>query len=292
MKQSERLHNTYKLLDSGDFSKLEQIGSYKVIRPSQNSPYKKSNPKLWNSPDIEYTKNETGSGKWKYNKKVDESFKIKICDFEIQIKLTPFGHIGVFPEQEANWNLIKRIGHKKPGLEVLNMFAYSGLSTLAVLSSGMSVCHLDSSKGMVEWARENAILSNLSGKKVRWIVDDVMKFVKRETKRNKRYQGFILDPPSFGRGNKGEVWKIEKNLLPLLELLMELCKGKPEFIILSCHTTGYSTLTLERILKSIVYSDDGFFSSKELFIPEESGHKLPSGFSAYYLSSELKSIFD
>ncbi|MCB1192277.1 MAG: class I SAM-dependent methyltransferase [Leptospiraceae bacterium] len=281
--------NSYKLLDSGDFSKLEEIAGHKIIRPSQNAPYKKNNLTIWENPDAIYLKNETGSGKWTFHKPIQENFILLISDFKIQVKLTPFGHIGVFPEQMENWDLIQKIGKNKISFEVLNLFAYSGLSTLAALKSGMAVCHVDSSKGMVDWARENTKLSQLENAKIRWIVDDVFKFIKREIKRKKKYNGFILDPPSFGRGSKGEIWKIEKHLIILIELLMELCDNKPDFIILSCHTTGYSALTLERILSSSVNSTGKFFS-KELSIKDEFGNLLPSGFSSYFLSSNLEKM--
>ncbi|MCC6274906.1 MAG: class I SAM-dependent methyltransferase, partial [Leptospiraceae bacterium] len=211
---------TYTLIDSGDLAKLEIVGKYKIIRPSLFSVYKKTNKDLWKNPDAVFAKTEKG-GEWKFFSRIPESFSIEICGLTAKIKFTPFGHLGIFPEQGENWNLIRKISEKKKNLEVLNLFAYSGLSTLACLDSNYSVCHVDASKGMVDWAKENAKLSGLSEKKVRWIVDDVLKFLKREIKRGKKYQGFVLDPPTFGRGSKGEVWKIEDDLVPLLELCME-----------------------------------------------------------------------
>lgn len=274
----------YELLDSGDFSKLEIVGGYKLLRSSPSSAYNKETPKVWADPAGEYFKNDTGSGHWKFHSKVPESFSIGFSNLTFKIKLTPFGHIGIFPEQEINWNRIREIGKTKQGLEVLNLFAYSGGSTLACLDAGMSVCHVDASKGMVDWARENAKLSNLDSKPVRWIVDDVLKFIRREIKRNKKYHGFILDPPSFGRGSKGEVWKIEDHLTELMDALMELCDSKPEFVILSCHSQGFSPLTLERMLSSRIKSK-GKYETSELFIPEKSGKKYPAGFCSFFLKS-------
>ena len=279
--------NTYTLLDSGDGSKLEVIGSSTIVRPSIHSFYAKSSKSIWKDADAVYIKNETGSGAWTFHNSVPEEMKIRYEGFDLLVKLTPFGHIGFFPEQAKNWKLIKAIGKNTSGLEVLNMFAYSGVSTLACLQAGMSVCHLDSSRGMVEWAKQNAKLSGLSEKPVRWIAEDVLKFVKREVSRGKKYHGFILDPPTFGRGSKGEVWKIEKHLKELIDTLLILCDHAPKFVILSCHSTGFSPLTLERVLRTSI-NGAGKFSSTELYTEEQSGNFLPGGFCAYYLSETIK----
>ncbi|MEM7180080.1 MAG: class I SAM-dependent methyltransferase [Spirochaetota bacterium] len=281
--------NTYQLLDSGDYAKLEIIHGYKIIRPSLTSPYQKTDYALWEDADAIYHKNEKGGGKWQFTQEIPEEFFIGHQGMQFKIKLTPFGHIGLFPEQEQNWQLLRKIGSLLPETETLNLFAYSGSSTIAGLQGGLSLCHVDSSKGMVAWARENALASEVANKKVRWIVDDVQKFIKREVKRNKQYLGFILDPPTFGRGNKGEVWKIEKHLIELFENLMRLCNSKPAFVILSCHSSGYSPLSLERILRSHI-KERGIFSSTELQIQEEYGHYLSGGFCAYFLSDKLKSL--
>lgn len=281
------MKNQYKLIDSGDFKKLEIIDGFKIIRPSLNSPYSKTKPQLWERADAVYTKNDKGSGEWEFFKKIPDTLLLDMgTQISAKIKFTPFGHLGLFPEQRINWEKLLHIGNQIPGLELMNLFAYSGLSTLFALRSGMSVCHVDASKGMVEWARENAELSGLKDKPVRWIVEDVLKFIKREIKRGKKYNGFVLDPPSFGRGAKGEVWKIEDGLLPLLEMLMELCHGKPEFVFLSCHTSGYSPLVLERILQSLI-KREGEYEKGELFIPEETGRNLSGGFFANFISREL-----
>ena len=279
----------YQVLDSGDFEKLEQIGEYKIIRPSLNSAYKKTKPEIWKDISAHYTKNDKGSGSWKYIKKIPESFEINFDELTAKLKFTPFGHIGFFSEQEENWKLIQKLGTIKNNFEVMNLFAYSGLSTLAALNASYSVCHVDSSKGMISWAKENANLSGLLENKVRWIEDDVLKFLKREVRREKTYKGFILDPPSFGRGAKGEIWKIESDLIPLLEELMKLCDNSPEFVILSCHSSGFSPMTLSRILESMIKIEGKHFY-KELYIKEKSGKKLPSGFCAYFLSNSFKTV--
>ncbi len=277
----------YILIDSGNYQKLEMIDGYKIIRPSLNSPYPVSNSEIWKNVDAIYERNEKGSGEWQYFKKLPEYFLVNLArNVTVKLKLTPFGHIGLFPEQMQNWELLFALGKQNPSMEVLNLFAYSGVSTLYSLAANMKVCHVDSSKGMIEWAKENAKLSNLENMPVRWIVDDVFKFVKREIRRQRIYDGFILDPPTFGRGAKGEVWKIEEDLPKLIELLMQLCTAKPKFVFLSCHTTGYSPLILERILQCFI-RNKGMFTSGEMFIQEETGKKLSGGFYANFIAENL-----
>lgn len=279
----------YTILDSGNFSKIERLGPYKIIRASPQSDYPPTNPKLWEEWDAKYIKNDRGSGSWNFKKKIPEKFSIKYSNIQFQCKLTPFGHIGLFPEQSTNWDRIRKIGkqYQVKDWEVLNLFAYSGGSTLACLQAGMKACHLDASKGMVEWARENATLNQLQDRPVRWIVEDVMKFIQREINRKKSYQGFILDPPSFGRGSKGEVWKIEDDLGNLLDQLMILCNHKPKFVILTCHSQGYSSLSLEKMLSTRI-KNKGSFESGELFIPESTGGKYPGGSCTYFLENGIQ----
>ncbi len=285
----------YKILDSGDNEKLEILGKFKIIRPSLSAPFPKKNPKLWNNIDAHYIKTDSGSGYWEYYTKIPESFNLNISEnpfISIKIKFTPFGHLGFFPEQELNWKIINLLGKMYNNhSEILNLFAYSGISTLNALESNFNVCHVDASKGMVDWARENSYLSNLHDRKIRWIVDDVLKFLKREINRNRIYDGVILDPPSFGRGAKGEVWKIENDLVTLMEMIEILTKKDPKFIILSCHTTGFSPIILENFLKSYIKKNSGYYFNRELFIKEESGEKLSGGFCAYYFKDENSSIF-
>ncbi|PJZ51381.1 SAM-dependent methyltransferase [Leptospira adleri] len=287
VKQAESLDGTYSLVDSGNFRKLEQIGPYTIIRPSPVSAWPESKPALWKNVHGEYVRSDKGGGAWNWSKKVEEEFFIQILEYSIKIKFTPFGHLGIFAEQLENWKKIQKLSSQlKKEEEVLNLFAYSGLSTLAVLDGGASACHLDASKGMVDWARENATASGLADKKIRWMVEDVLKFLKREIKRGKDYRGFILDPPTFGRGASGEVFKIEKDLPELMDLLMELCGSKPDFIVLTCHSTGFSPLALQRILQGRIKNNGKFFLS-ELSIPEQSGKLYPSGSNCIYTSERL-----
>lgn len=296
--------DTYTLIDSGDQQRLEQVGPYRIIRPAALALYPKARPELWRAGlDGVYHKNETGSGSWEWRTAsgeaaADSEFQIQLHDFRVKIRFTPFGHLGIFPEQLVNWRLLQQIGQALPDTaEALNLFAYSGLSTLACLSGSMAVCHLDSSKGMVEWARENAAISELADGRVRWIVEDVVKFIRREVKRKRPYAGVILDPPTFGRGSKGEVWKIERDLPALLDQLMgDLCARKPDFVILSCHSTGFTAETLARLAGGRMdrkHREAGRFLNTELSIPEVgSGQNYPSGSSAVFLAEDLKHLID
>ncbi|WP_032924075.1 class I SAM-dependent methyltransferase [Leptospira santarosai] len=278
---------SYKLLDSGDFRKLEQVGPYTVIRPSPVSAWPITKPNLWKNADGEYVRSDKGGGAWNWRKKTDEELYIQILEYSIKIKFTPFGHLGIFAEQLENWKKIRQLSSQlKKEEEVLNLFAYSGISTLAVLDGGASACHLDSSKGMVDWARDNANVSGLADKKVRWMVEDVLKFLKREINRGKDYRGFILDPPTFGRGASGEVFKIEKDLPELMDLLMQLCGNKPDFVVLTCHSTGFSPLALQRILEGRIRNNGRFYLG-ELSIPEENGRLYPAGSNCIYVSERL-----
>jgi 23S rRNA (cytosine1962-C5)-methyltransferase len=276
--------NTYKLLDTGNLEKLEQVGPYRLIRPALNAYWKRSLPqKEWDLADGHYFRNNKGSGHWDWKNKLPESWNITYGNIDLISKPTDFGHLGFFPEQISNWNWLTDYLAPKKNISTLNMFAYSGGSTLAMAKSGNKVCHLDAAKGMVDWARENWQLNKNIPDCVRWITDDVNKFIQRELKRNAVYQGIVLDPPSFGRGSKGQVWKIEKHLLPLLHDCKKLMGEKPEFLILSMHSNGYSPISLERVLNSI-FPKKGKITSGEMLINEESGKQLPAGIYAKWVT--------
>ncbi len=284
--------NTYQLIDSGNFKKLEQVGPYKIIRPSPVAAWPPTQPSLWKETDGEYHRSDKGGGNWNWKgasrPDPEDEFLIQIPPLTVKIRFTPFGHLGIFPEQLSNWERIRQVSSQLSGQgEVLNLFAYSGLSTLSVLAGGMDACHLDASKGMVEWARENAQVSGLAEKKVRWMVEDVLKFLNREIRRNKRYAGFILDPPTFGRGASGEVFKIEKDLPEMMDLLMQLSDSKPEFVFLTCHSAGFSPLALRRILEGRIKTP-GKYLTEELTIPESTGRTHPAGSNCVFYSNRLK----
>lgn len=269
----------YRLLDSGRESKLEQVGDCLLVRPAPQAVWSPILPeKRWDAADAVYIRSSTGGGNWDFHNQIPEQFNIGFRGLKFIIKPTGFGHLGLFPEQSDNWEWIaEKIKTAGRPVSVLNMFAYTGGSTLAAANAGASVCHLDASKGVVDWARENAALSRLSDRPIRWIVDDVMKFIEKENRRGKSYDAIILDPPSFGRGAKGEVWKIENDLTKLLADCQKILTDKPLFILLSCHSPGFTPLVLQNLLAEMMKGEKGILSCGEMVIPEETGRVLPSG---------------
>ncbi len=239
---------TYTLLDSGYGQKLEQFGPYTLIRPCAQAVWHPHLPESeWKRADGTFSR-ESGD-RWRWSHQIPSSWEIAIDGISFHIQPTEFGHVGVFPEQCSFWKRVPEL--LSPHCRILNLFAYSGGSTLACARAGASVCHLDASKGMVQWARENAALNTLQNTPIRWIVEDVMKFLTREKRRESRYEGIILDPPSFGRGAKGEVFKIEETILPLLSLCRDCLSNTPRFIFFSCHTPGFTPIVLRHLLEEI-----------------------------------------
>lgn len=274
----------YALLDSGIERKLERVGDYVLDRPAAQAVWSPllSEPE-WDQIDASYERDEKG-GDWEFNGKISRKFTILYDSISFQIKLTDFGHLGLFPEQAENWNWLRRIIRRRleqtndANLHVLNLFAYTGGSTLACSQAGAHVVHVDAAKGVVDWARTNAELSHLHQRPIRWLVDDALKFVLREGRRGNRYHGIILDPPSFGRGPKGEVFKIEDDLMPLLAACAELLADDALFFLLSCHTPGFTPTTLHNQVSEVVSGRSGKIEQNEMLIHEEkSGRALPSG---------------
>ena len=211
----------YEILDMSDGEKLERWGNVVLIRPDPQIIWKeKTYPEKWKTANARYARSSSGGGGWKYNKKMPENWQIKYNDLTFNIKPMGFKHTGLFPEQAVNWEwMINKIkASKKKDIKVLNLFAYTGGATVACAYAGASVCHVDSSKGMVAWAKENIASSGLSDRPVRFIIDDVTKFVQREIRRGNKYDAIIMDPPSYGRGKNGEVWQFENNISDLVEL--------------------------------------------------------------------------
>lgn len=282
----------YTLLDSGNTEKLEQIGPYRLRRPSPQAIWRPTlSQDEWERVDGRYLRDKTGSGKWQWNRKVSRDFEVLHDDLALQIKLTNFGHMGLFPEQTDNWNWLRnkirmRMSEtNQANLHVLNLFAYTGGSTLAASQGGAHVVHVDAAKGVVDWARKNAKLSHLDDRPIRWIVDDALKFVQRESRRKNRYHGIILDPPSFGRGPKGQVFKIEDDIVPLLQACKEILRHDALFVLYSCHTPGFTALTLENQLADLLTNQEGQFESGEMTVEDRSGRKLPSGSFARWFSA-------
>ncbi|MBI4843921.1 MAG: class I SAM-dependent methyltransferase [Nitrospirae bacterium] len=270
----------YQLIDSGRGMKLERVGPYLLCRPSPQAVWPPSLPQeRWRKADAVYIRSSSGGGRWDFKIDMPESWEIEYRGFRFRIKPTGFGHLGIFPEHGESWEWIsKTIAGAKRELNLLNLFAYTGGSTLAAAAAAASVCHVDSSKGVVDWARVNAELSGLGSMPVRWIVDDVNKFINKEIRRGKKYDALILDPPSFGRGAKGEVWKIEDQLAGLLTQCRELLTADPAFLLLSCHSPGFTPIVLHNLLKIVMKDKKGKSSCGEMTLPDESREfPLPSG---------------
>ncbi len=275
---------TYALLDSGNGQKLEQFGDFVLARPAAQALWKPQLAKeRWERADALFTRDE--GNRWILRKKLPPFWTAEVEGIRFKIAPTDFGHLGVFPEHSTLWKPMQAaIRQTRQQPNILNLFAYSGGATLAAAKAGARVCHLDASKGMVAWARENAQLNQLNEAPIRWIVDDVIKFLTRELKRGVFYDGIILDPPSFGRGAQGEVFKIERDLLEILDLCRKLLTPKPLFVILSSHTPGFTPLVMHHLLRQILHPM-GQIAYAEMIIPSESGFDLPcGGFARWYAS--------
>lgn len=278
----------YELIDCSGGERLERWGNIVLIRPDPQIIW--STPKnnsLWRKAHARYHRSSSGGGKWEVYKKHPDVWKINFNDLCFQIKPMGFKHTGVFPEQAVNWLFVdEKIRRSKRQLNVLNLFAYTGGATLACANAGAKVCHVDASKGMVQWAKENAAVSGLSDKPVRWIVDDCVKFVQREIRRGNKYDGIIMDPPSYGRGPGGEVWKLEEQLFSLVELCTGVLSDNPEFFLLNSYTTGLSPAVMQYLLGVLVQKKyGGTLSSDEIGLKAtETGLVLPCGSTAIWQS--------
>ena len=271
----------YKILDMADGQKLEKWGNIILSRPDPQIIWKeKTFPSKWKEANATYHRSKTGGGSWEYHKKLPEQWQIKYKDLTFNIKPMNFKHTGLFPEQAVNWDwMISKIKNSNREIKVLNLFAYTGGATVACASAGASVCHVDSSKGMVTWAKENITSSGLADKPVRYIIDDVVKFVNREIRRENKYDAIIMDPPSYGRGAKGEVWQFENNIYDLVDLCTKVLSDHPLFFLINSYTTGISSKVLENILNlTISKKFKGKTSSGEIGLPmENSKLVLPCG---------------
>ncbi|MDL2273904.1 class I SAM-dependent methyltransferase [Oscillospiraceae bacterium OttesenSCG-928-G22] len=279
--------NDYELLDCGSSERLERWGDRYLVRPDPQAiwPRGGSHPK-WNSPDGRYERSKSGGGMWhKYS--LPPSWEITYGPLTFGIKPMNFKHTGVFPEQAANWDFIMRaISSAGREISVLNLFAYTGGATIAAASAGASVCHVDAAKGMVAWGKENAVLSGLSERPIRWIVDDCTKFVEREIRRGRRYDVVIMDPPSYGRGPSGEVWRLEEGLFDLVSLAAGVLSENPLFFLVNSYTTGLSASVLGYILNTILSPRfRGQVRCDELGLPvTASGLALPCGSAGRWMS--------
>ena len=270
----------YEILDMANGEKLERWGEYTLIRPDPQIIWKeKSFPKKWNKVEAIYNRSKTGGGNWNFKTKLPKAWQVKYKNLTFNIKPMGFKHTGLFPEQAVNWDwMINKIKEAKRPVKVLNLFAYTGGATVACLSEGASVCHVDSSKGMVAWAKENVASSGLKESKVRYIVDDVVKFVQREIRRGNKYDAIIMDPPSYGRGTSGEVWQFENNISDLIKLCTEVLSEKPLFFLINSYTTGISSEVLANLLKINLKSYQGKITAGEVGLPMKNSELvLPCG---------------
>ncbi len=269
----------YKLLDTKYGEKLESWNGIILNRPDPEVVWPSVSPHEWNS-DAKYIRSSKGGGYWETSKKLPSSWQIHYKDLTFNLKLMGFKHTGLFPEQASNWDILReKIKNTKRQVKVLNLFAYTGGASVACLKEGASVVHVDSSKGMVAWAKENVKSSNLEDKPIRYIVDDVKKFVKKEMRRGNKYDIIIMDPPTFGRGSSGEVWSIEKDLFDLVNDTSKLLSDDPIMFLINCYTTGLSMSVLENILNmTVVEKYNGKIVKDEIGIKvENSSIVLPCG---------------
>ncbi len=248
----EQMQNIYSLLDFGQGRRLEQWGTYKLIRPDPSAVGAASNPELWDSADAVY-EGEKGKGNWKMNKTLPEFWTIDFNDLKLTVRLAPYKHTGVFPEQEENWRWMRMIT-KKSGrpLTMLNLFAYTGGASIAFAKDGHFVTHVDASKPAITWAKENALLNAIPETGIRWIFDDAPTFVARERKRGKTYDAILLDPPAFGHSPSGKTWRVERDLAPLLEQCCAILSEHPSFLLLNGYAHGDTPDSFRRLLTGVI----------------------------------------
>lgn len=277
----------YELIDCSSGEKLERWTNQILVRPDPQVIWKSEKVnKLWYSPDARYIRSNTGGGRWQVYNRIPDAWQVSYKDLTFNIKTMGFKHTGLFPEQAVNWDytrqLIRESGRKD--VKVLNLFAYTGGATVACLKEGAQVVHVDASKGMVSWAKENAKSSGVEDKKVRWIVDDCMKFVQREIRRGNKYDIVILDPPSYGRGPKGEIWHLEDSIYDFMKLVLQVLSDEPIMVLLNSYTTGLSASVMKYILDDVITKEKGGKAeADEIGLPVTSNNQvLPCGSSAIW----------
>lgn len=276
----------YELLDCSSGERLERWGNVTLVRPDPQVIWKtpKKHP-AWRRADAVYHRSSSGGGNWEIKNKIPSFWSIGYGDLNFNVKTMGFKHTGIFPEQAVNWDytakLIKNAGRP---VKVLNLFAYTGGATVACLKAGAEVVHVDASKGMVQWAKENAVASDVADRKVRWIVDDCVKFVQREIRRGNKYDIIIMDPPSYGRGPGGEIWKLENEVYSFVELCSQVLSDNPIMVLINSYTTGLSPAVMQYILGAIIKPKfGGVAESDEIGLPvTQTGMILPCGASAIW----------
>lgn len=270
----------YEVLDTGSGEKLERWGKIILRRPDPQVIWPAENESLWKSADAHYHRSTQGGGQWEMLSKIPEQWTVSYRELTFRVRPTGFKHTGLFPEQAANWDWMSELirGAYRP-VRVLNLFAYTGGATMACLNAGAEVCHVDAAKGMVQWAKENAQLSGLTDRPARYIVDDALKFVLREQRRGKQYEGILMDPPSYGRGPDGQVWKLENEVYGLVEECAKLLSDQPLFFLINGYTTGLQPAVLRNLIeKTVVRRYGGRAMADEVGLPVREGNiVLPCG---------------
>jgi 23S rRNA (cytosine1962-C5)-methyltransferase len=270
----------YELVDFGGGRRLERFGPWRLDRPCPAAErMAPSDPDAWQQADARFDRTENEEGQWSLRRELPEQWTITHGPITFELRRTPAGHLGVFPEQAANWNWITEQLRAAGGpLKILNLFAYTGGSTLTAAAAGAEVVHVDAARNTVAWARRNAELSGMADRPIRWITEDATKFVRRELRRGNRYDAVVLDPPSYGHGPRGEVWRLSKHLPRLMQLCGRLTAGRRRFMLLTCHTRGFDPAGLAQMMtEALGETGHGTVTARQLTIYSAAGRELPSG---------------
>ncbi|MBR5230616.1 MAG: class I SAM-dependent methyltransferase [Clostridia bacterium] len=270
---------TFEVLDTGNGEKLERWGKFVLCRPDPQVIWPAQDPSMWDAAQAHYHRSERGGGEWKFREQLPERWQISYGDLRFHVRPTGFKHTGLFPEQAANWDWMRNLIKKRDGnAKILNLFAYTGGATVACAAQGAHVTHVDAAKGMVQWAKENRELSKIPEGNCRFIVEDALAFVRRELRRGNRYDGILMDPPSYGRGPGGEVWKLENELYTLVSTCAEALSDNPLFFLVNSYTTGFQSAVLQNIIGRTVQSRfGGKVDAQEVVLPVRAGGVLPCG---------------
>ncbi len=270
----------YQLIDFGGGRRLERFGPWRLDRPCPAAKrVGRSDPDAWHQAHARFDRDQGEEGRWALKRKLPQQWTIVRRPLSFELRLTAFGHLGIFPEQAANWDwIVEQLAAIGRPVKVLNLFAYTGGSTLTAAAAGAEVVHVDAARNTTAWARRNAEQSGMTEKPIRWIVEDAQKFVCRELARSNRYDAVILDPPSYGHGPHGEVWQLSSDLEPLLQLCGQLTAGRRRFMLLTCHTPGFDPARLQRMMtEALGETDHGTATGRQLTIRSATGRELPSG---------------
>ena len=278
----------YEVLDTGNGEKLERWGSVILRRPDPQTIWPPASPRIWEQAEAVYHRSQRGGGDWEFRRRLPERWTLNYGDLKFYVRPTGFKHTGLFPEQAANWDWMRGlVESSRPGLRVLNLFGYTGAASSALAMSGAHVTHVDAAKGMVQWAKENRELNNLPENRFRFIVEDALRFVEREIRRGSFYDGILMDPPSYGRGPSGEVWKLENELYRLVDTASRALSDRPVFFLINSYTTGFQASVLSNLLERCISGRfGGQVDAQELCLPVSIGGVLPCGASGRWSCHE------